>query len=67
MLILHGSRARGTAHEHSDLDFAYEAEAGFDADGLLAALADLLKADRIDLLDLDHAGALLRHRVARRP
>ena len=32
---------------------------------MLAALADSLKADRIDLVDLDRAGALIRHRVAR--
>jgi predicted nucleotidyltransferase len=64
LLVLHGSRARGDAHERSDWDFAYEADAGTDVDGLLAALADRLKAERIDLVDLDRAGALLRHRVA---
>ena len=65
MLLLHGSRARGDAHAHSDWDFAYQAGATFDADALLAAFADYLKADRIDLVDLDRAGALLRHRAAR--
>jgi predicted nucleotidyltransferase len=64
-LVLHGSRGRGDAHAGSDWDFAYEADGPFDPDGLLAALADLLKADRIDLVDLGGAGALLRHRVAR--
>lgn len=64
MLVLHGSRARGTAHDRSDWDFANEADKDFDPDGLLAALADLLKVDRIDLVDLNRAGALLRHRVA---
>ncbi|MCR4375326.1 MAG: nucleotidyltransferase domain-containing protein [Acidobacteria bacterium] len=64
LLVLHGSRARGTAHARSDWDFAYEAERTFDADQLLAGLADLLKVDRIDMVDLDRAGALLRHRVA---
>jgi predicted nucleotidyltransferase len=64
MLVLHGSRARGTAHARSDWDFAYEADKNFDPDRLLAALADLLKVDRIDLVDLNRAGALLRHRVA---
>jgi hypothetical protein len=38
-LILYGSRARGTAHAASDWDFAYEADAAFDPDGLLAGLA----------------------------
>ena len=65
MLLLHGSRARNDAHAHSDWDFAYEADAAFDPDALLAAFADALHADRIDLVDLDRAGALLRHRVAR--
>ena len=65
MLVLHGSRARQDAHATSDWDLAYQAGPGFDPDVLLAALADRLKADRIDLVDLDRAGALIRHRVAR--
>jgi predicted nucleotidyltransferase len=65
MLVLHGSRARGDEHTASDWDFGYEADATFDPDGLLAKLADALNADRIDLVDLGRAGALLRHRVAR--
>src|SRR5476649_687437 len=65
MPLLHGSRARNEAHAHSDWDFAYEADPAFDADALLAAFADALHADRIDLVDLDRAGALVRHRVAR--
>lgn len=64
LLVLHGSRARGDAHARSDWDFAYQADPTFDADALLAAFADGLKVDRIDLVDLDRAGALLRHRVA---
>ena len=65
LFVLHGSRARGDAHERSDWDFAYEADPTFDPDALLAALADTLKVDRIDLVDLARAGALVRHRVAR--
>ncbi len=65
MLVLHGSRARGDAHERSDWDFAYEAGREFDPDGLLAALVEHLKADRVDLADLGRAGALFRYRVAR--
>jgi predicted nucleotidyltransferase len=65
LLVLHGSRARGDAHALSDWDFAYEADAGFDVDGLLAGLSERLDADRVDLVDLDRAGALLRYRVAR--
>lgn len=65
LLLLHGSRARNEAHAHSDWDFAYEADEAFDADALLAEFVDVLHADRIDLVDLDRAGALFRHRVAR--
>lgn len=65
LLVLHGSRARGEAHAGSDWDFAYRAGAAFDPDDLLAHLADTLKADRIDLVNLDRAGALLRYRSAR--
>jgi predicted nucleotidyltransferase len=65
VLVLHGSRARGDGHERSDWDFGYLATREFDADGLIALLADHLRADRIDLVDLDRAGALLRYRAAR--
>jgi len=65
LLVLHGSQARADAHALSDWDFAYEADEALDADALLASLADVLKVDRIDLVNLDRAGALLRHRVAR--
>jgi predicted nucleotidyltransferase len=65
LLVLYGSRARGDAHNRSDWDFAYEADADFDPDALLATLAEHLRADRIDLVDLSRAGALLRYRVAR--
>jgi len=65
LLVLHGSQARGDAHALSDWDFAYEGGRDLDADGLLAALADALKVDHVDLVNLDRAGALLRHRVAR--
>jgi predicted nucleotidyltransferase len=65
LLVLHGSRARGDDHERSDWDFGYEADASFDPDALLATLVERLACDRIDLADLNRAGALLRFRVAR--
>ena len=64
LLVLHGSRARGEAHDHSDWDFGYQGDATFDADGLLASLVEALDTDRIDLVDLDRASALLRYRTA---
>jgi predicted nucleotidyltransferase len=65
LLVLHGSRARGDAHDASDWDFAYIAAVDFDPDQLLARLVEHLGRDRIDLVDLQAAGALLRYRVAR--
>ena len=65
MLALHGSRATGTSHAMSDWDLAFQADGGVDADGLMARLVESLRADRVDLVDLDRAGALLRYRVAR--
>lgn len=64
LLVLHGSRSRGDSHALSDWDFAYRAGPAFDPDALLAQLTTTLRADRIDLVDLDRSGALLRHRVA---
>jgi len=65
MLILFGSRARGDAWAQSDWDLAYAADPGFDADHFMSAVADLLAADRVDLVDLDRAGGQLRYRIAR--
>ncbi len=64
LLVLHGSRARATAHARSDWDFAYLADAGFDPDALMAALVEALHTDQLDLADLDRASGLLRYRVA---
>ncbi len=65
LFVLFGSRARGDAREESDWDFAYLGDASLDVDGLVAYLAEVLHADRIDLVDLRRAGGQLRYRVAR--
>lgn len=65
LLVLHGSRSRGEAHERSDWDFAYVAERTLDPERLRAALVEHLHTDAVDLADLGTAGALLRYRVAR--
>jgi predicted nucleotidyltransferase len=65
LLVLHGSRAREEAHPSSDWDFAYSARDAFDELGLRAFLADRLRTDGIDLVDLGRAGGLLRYRAAR--
>jgi predicted nucleotidyltransferase len=65
LLVLHGSRARGDAHSGSDWDFAYQAESSLDELALRALLADRLRTDELDLLDLGRAGGLVRYRAAR--
>jgi predicted nucleotidyltransferase len=47
LLVLHGSRATERAHERSDLDLAFEANAAFDEDALLAGIIDAALADRL--------------------
>lgn len=64
-LILFGSRARGEAHAQSDWDFGYLATPGLDVLDLSAALVSSLGTDRVDLADLERAGAVLRFRAAR--
>jgi len=65
LLVLHGSRARGTARPESDWDLAYLADDGFDPDAFLADLVLALRTDRIDLSSLSGGGGLFRYRVAR--
>lgn len=65
-LALHGSRATGLAHAHSDWDFAYEAVGrATDPLALRADIVDLLRTDRIDVSNARSASALFRFRVAR--
>ena len=65
LLVLFGSRARGDARRGSDWDLGYLAGASFNVDGLLADLVTELGTEDIDLVDLAHAGAVLRYRAAR--
>lgn len=65
LLVLHGSRARGDAHEGSDWDFGYLALPGLDELTLRAALSEALATDAVDVIDLDRAGGVLRYAVAR--
>lgn len=65
LLVLFGSRARGDTWRDSDWDFAYLADGPIDRLALMAALAEVVATDRVDLVDLRHAGGLVRFRVAR--
>ena len=65
LLLLHGSRARGTAHVGSDWDLGFLGDHRLDVVTLLAAMVETLHDDRIYLADLAAAGGLLRYRVAR--
>lgn len=64
LLILFGSQARGDARSGADWDFGYVADEAADTLGLLAALVEVLKDDRVDLVDLGRASGLLRYRAA---
>lgn len=65
LAVVFGSRARGDATAASDWDIAYLADARLDRDHLLADLVRALDTERIDLVDLERAGGLVRFRVAR--
>lgn len=64
LLVLFGSRARDEVHAHSDWDFGYLGEDRFDEELLRAGFMEILGTDKIDLVDLSMASALLRFRVA---
>ncbi|MBC3194244.1 nucleotidyltransferase domain-containing protein [Pseudonocardia sp. C8] len=63
LLLLHGSRSRGEAHPGSDWDLGYLGEV--DPARLLDAVASALGTNRVDLVDLARATALLRFEAAR--
>lgn len=56
LLLLFGSRARGTGAVSADWDFGYTGNASMDVDALLAALVEGTGSDRVDLVDLTRAG-----------
>jgi predicted nucleotidyltransferase len=57
--VVFGSRARGDATVASDWDIGIVGDADLDHDALLADLVRTLDTDRIDLVDLERAGALV--------
>lgn len=65
LLILYGSRARGDAGSESDWDFAYLGDQTVDIVELSLAITGLLETDRVDVVDLAKAGAVLRYHAAR--
>lgn len=64
LLLLFGSRGRGTATASADWDFGYLATDDLDVSALLATLVTATGSDRVDLADLARASGLLRHRAA---
>ena len=65
LLLLFGSRAREESHSRSDWDLGYLATSDADPATLRARLVEVLGTDRVDLVDLERAGGLLRYRAAR--
>lgn len=64
LLLLHGSRARQDHSPGSDWDFGYLADDGFDHLRLVADVSAALGTDRVDVVDLARASALLRFKAA---
>jgi predicted nucleotidyltransferase len=65
LIVLFGSRSRDDVRSVSDWDFAYDASGSVDPLAIRADLAGVLGTDRVDIVPLDRASALLRYRVAR--
>jgi len=65
LLVLFGSRARGDAAPYADWDFGFLAEGSLDTLSLMAALAEAIGSEHLDLVDLARASGLLRYRAAR--
>jgi len=65
LLVLFGSRARGDGAAHADWDFGFFADSSVDPLTIMAALAEAVGSERLDLVDLARASGLLRYRAAR--
>jgi predicted nucleotidyltransferase len=65
LLVLFGSRARGDARPESDWDVGFTGHPELDQEGLLADLVTACGTHRIDFVDLDRAGGLVRYRASR--
>ena len=64
-VVLFGSVARGRAGAQSDVDVAVLCNGPADPDALFLAFAPVLRTDRVDVVDLFHAGPVLAFEVAR--
>lgn len=65
LVVLHGSRARGDASDCSDWDVGFLAGPAADVGAIGAFVTSAVGSDRVDLVDLASASALLRFRAAR--
>ncbi len=65
LLVLFGSRARGDAAARADWDFGFLSANPVDPLTVMAALAEVVGSERLDLVDLARASGLLRYRAAR--
>jgi predicted nucleotidyltransferase len=65
LIVVFGSRVRGRARAGSDVDVAVLTDGPVDLDAAYMALAPRLRANGLDLVDLNRAGPLLAFEVAR--
>ena len=66
LVILFGSQAKGVTHKESDVDIAYAGARPLDIDSearLIVALAPIFGTDRIDLIDMHRASALILYAI----
>ncbi len=66
LVILFGSQVKGATHKESDVDIAYASASPLDIDSearLIVDLAPIFGTDRIDLVDLHRASALILYAV----
>ena len=64
LVVLIGSQATGTAHEGSDTDLGVLGGPGLDLLAVHADLVTTLESDRVDVVDLERASAVLRRDAA---
>ncbi len=65
LVLIFGSAVSGALHRESDIDLAFLFDRPIDILGLTNRVIRLLHSDRVDVVDLRRAGALLTFSVAK--
>ncbi len=65
LVVLFGSVVSGKVHGNSDIDIAFLFDGPIDIIALTNKVSMLLRTDNVDVIDLRHAGPVLRFAAAR--